>query len=220
MFTATGGIHYIDSGNTHYMTGLLTARIDEPFRLLLFDHHPDMQKPAFGSLLSCGSWLRSAIEENRNLRSVVMAGVDEVLAGQVMEADGGKWEIDGETGLWQGSWQDRPLTRIPTDILETTESGKLLAYLSGDGLLPLYLSIDKDVFSADEVRTNWDQGSLSTEGFFRVLRALCEGETPILGVDICGECDRRAGSEDYRRALMQNDSFNGRIYSILCGGEA
>ena len=33
------GLHFIDSGNTHYMSKLWTDRIQEPFTLLVFDHH-------------------------------------------------------------------------------------------------------------------------------------------------------------------------------------
>ena len=39
------GIHFIDSGNYHYVTKILTDRIDSKFSLVLYDHHTDMQKP-------------------------------------------------------------------------------------------------------------------------------------------------------------------------------
>lgn len=48
-------VHFLDSGNYHYLTKLWTDRIDRPFDLVLFDRHTDMQPPAFGDLLSCGS---------------------------------------------------------------------------------------------------------------------------------------------------------------------
>ena len=41
----TRGIHFLDSGNYHYVTKIMTDRIDEPFSLILFDHHTDMQSP-------------------------------------------------------------------------------------------------------------------------------------------------------------------------------
>ena len=37
------GIHLIDSGNYHYVSKLWTDRLERPFSLVLFDHHPDMQ---------------------------------------------------------------------------------------------------------------------------------------------------------------------------------
>ena len=54
------GIHWIDTGDYHYITKLWLEKIDEPFVLALFDNHPDDQPAAFGSLLSCGGWVHTA----------------------------------------------------------------------------------------------------------------------------------------------------------------
>ena len=51
------GIYFIDSGNYHYMSRIGIGRVKEPFNLLVFDNHTDMQLPAFGGLLSCGGWI-------------------------------------------------------------------------------------------------------------------------------------------------------------------
>ena len=56
------GIYFIDSGNYHYMSRIGIGRVKEPFNLLVFDNHTDMQLPAFGGLLSCGGWIASALE--------------------------------------------------------------------------------------------------------------------------------------------------------------
>ena len=37
------GIHFLDSGNYHYVTGIMTEQIKQGFSLILFDHHTDMQ---------------------------------------------------------------------------------------------------------------------------------------------------------------------------------
>ena len=42
----TAGIHFIDSGNYHYMTRLWLTRMDQPFCLLVYDNHTDMQPPS------------------------------------------------------------------------------------------------------------------------------------------------------------------------------
>ena len=52
--------------------------------------------------------------------------------------------------------------------------------------LPLYISIDKDVLSADELNTNWDQGDMSVEELTDILRELFAARD-ILAVDVCGE---------------------------------
>ena len=57
------GIHWIDSGDYHYVSLFWLEMIEEPFRLVLFDNHPDDQQTAFGpDVLSCGSWVASARE--------------------------------------------------------------------------------------------------------------------------------------------------------------
>ena len=54
--------HWIDSGDYHYISKLWIERINEPFVLALFDNHPDDQEAAFGNLLSCGGWVRTAAD--------------------------------------------------------------------------------------------------------------------------------------------------------------
>ena len=66
------GIYFIDSGNYHYMSRIGIGRVKEPFNLLVFDNHTDMQLPAFGGLLSCGGWIASALEEVEKLHEVWM----------------------------------------------------------------------------------------------------------------------------------------------------
>lgn len=48
------GLHWIDTGDYHYLTLFFTELIDEPFELILLDNHAD----DFSSdTLSCGSWV-------------------------------------------------------------------------------------------------------------------------------------------------------------------
>ena len=39
------------------------------------DSHSDMQAPMFSDFLSCGSWILEAIENNVNLKKVVLVGL-------------------------------------------------------------------------------------------------------------------------------------------------
>ena len=56
------GIHWIDTGDYHYLTLLNLEKIREAFTLVLIDNHPDDQASAFDTpgVLSCGSWVREA----------------------------------------------------------------------------------------------------------------------------------------------------------------
>lgn len=73
------GIHWIDGGDYHYLTSLLCRKADEPFDLLLFDHHTDMQQPRYGEIISCGGWLRDMLLHNPMLRRGVIVGAAEEL---------------------------------------------------------------------------------------------------------------------------------------------
>ena len=66
------GIHFIDSGNFHYVSEFYLERLTEEFVLVVFDHHSDMLKPLFGDILSCGSWILNAMEHNKYLKKVIL----------------------------------------------------------------------------------------------------------------------------------------------------
>lgn len=77
------GIHFIDSGNYHYMTKFWTDKLTTPFALLVFDHHPDMQPPLFEHILSCGSWVKDVLDTNANCKKVIIAGASDRLLQEV-----------------------------------------------------------------------------------------------------------------------------------------
>lgn len=51
------GLHWIDSGDYHYMSAFFLEKIREPFRLVLIDHHNDAAQVSDG-ILSCGNWVQ------------------------------------------------------------------------------------------------------------------------------------------------------------------
>ena len=79
------------------------------------------------------------------------------------------------------------------------------AYIPSD--LPLYISIDKDILSPDVLITNWDQGDMTSEQLFELLRKLFD-ERQILALDICGEDLPGNPYED-------NRSFNLHIINLI-----
>ena len=78
------GIHFIDSGNYHYVTKFWTDRIDKPFVLIVFDHHPDMQPSLFENILSCGSWVKDILDSNANCRKVIIVGASDMTNSSVL----------------------------------------------------------------------------------------------------------------------------------------
>ena len=173
------GIHFIDSGNYHYMTRLWLEKLQVPFRLLVFDNHTDMQPPAFGGLLSCGGWIAVSLEELPLLQEVILVGPDEEAYIQV------------EPDLQQ---KVLFLSREKLSTMTAEEKEGFFNNLSED--LPLYVSVDKDVLCKGDASTTWSQGDMLLSELMSFLELVLERQN-ILGMDVCGECDMDSCSEDF-----------------------
>lgn len=68
------GLHFLDNGNFHYLTRFWCEKISEDFALVVYDHHVDLRKPVFPGLMSCGSWIRDVLLQNRHCRAVLIIG--------------------------------------------------------------------------------------------------------------------------------------------------
>jgi hypothetical protein len=184
------GIHFLDSGNYHYMTRLWIEKIREPFRLLVLDNHTDMQPPAFGGLLSCGGWIASALEEVPMLKEVILVGPDEEAYRSVDPALKERVQFISREKL--AAWQPGELEHA-------------LSLLTAD--LPFYLSVDKDVLSETELKTNWSQGDMKAETMLRSLQTFAKAQRErggrILGMDVCGE-----DAVDTLEKLKESDRIN------------
>ena len=197
-------VHLIDSGNYHYLTRFWLERIRDPFLLVVFDNHTDMQAPAFGDLLSCGGWAASAVTELKALRGILMAGPDEesvhrtdrdcaektvFVTNRELQASGTEAFREGLLLAWKKFvTQSQRVDKKPTGI---------------------YLSIDKDILCREDAVTGWSQGEMRLEALLHCIAALadfCAAEdAPLLGADICGEL------EDSPEA----DRVNGRANAAL-----
>ena len=173
------GIHFIDSGNYHYMTRLWLEKQQVPFRLLVFDNHTDMQPPAFGGLLSCGGWIVASLEELPLLQEVILVGPDEEAYTQV------------EPDLQQ---KVLFLSREKLSTMTAEEKEGFFNNLSED--FPLYVSVDKDVLCKGDASTTWSQGDMHLSELMSFLELVLERQN-ILGMDVCGECDMDSCSEDF-----------------------
>ena len=71
------GIHFIDSGNYHYITKFMTDKIQKKFSLVLYDHHTDMQESMIEGMTSCGDWAGQVLEQNENLVQLILVGAKE-----------------------------------------------------------------------------------------------------------------------------------------------
>lgn len=177
------GIHFIDSGNYHYMSRIWLEKLNTPFRLVVFDNHTDMQPPAFGGLLSCGGWVAASLEELPLLKEVLLVGPDQEAFDQT------------EPVLRE---KVRFLSREKLGEMTLEEKVSFFEELTAE--LPTYLSVDKDVLCPEEASTTWSQGEMTLEELCQFVKVLLEKQD-ILGMDVCGECDSDACEGDHLNDL-------------------
>lgn len=188
------GIHYLDSGNYHYITKFFLDKIDKPFSLVLFDFHNDMQIPLIHDLTSCGGWAGEVLRENKYLHQLIIVGPDqEDLRG-----------LEPESG-----------SKLICISLQELERDKAEAKLEQiDVSVPMYISIDKDVMARTYAVTNWNQGNMSLDMLKRLLNLFfihCE----VIGVDICGELSDGGPLPEYEHAERINSATNKDLYVFI-----
>ena len=214
------GIHYIDSGNYHYITKIITDHITEPFGLVMYDHHTDMQIPMVPEMMSCGDWAGQALSQNKNLRQLVIVGPPESDIEQTLES-------------YSGSQSGRLLTFSAEDLHGDLLENKLKLIRTD---LPLYISIDKDVLGTEYTETNWSQGDMSIYGLERLLGVFLGGQdeeknsdacrnderyasdirhSRILGIDICGEIQTDIPVPEYLEAEEKNEKVNIELFRFI-----
>ena len=184
------GLHFLDSGNYHYASLFWLEKIQKPYQLVVFDHHTDMQPSAWGDeLISCGSWIRTALLGDPHLQKVWIAGTQE-------EA-------------YLSELQDKICLLTEADL---SDPESVFAEL--DANIPVYISVDKDVLSEEEVNTNWDQGTLRSDRLVDCLQYLVRSHS-VIGIDVCGEPEPNAPdteiqkSEEIDRKIVQIMNENG-----------
>lgn len=214
------GIHYIDSGNYHYISKIITDHIDEPFGLVMYDHHTDMQMPMVPEMMSCGDWAGQALSQNKKLRQLVIVGPPESDIEQTLES-------------YSGSQSGRLLTFSAEDLHGDLLENKLKLIRTD---LPLYISIDKDVLGPEYTETNWSQGDMSIDGLERLLSVFLGGQgeeknsdacrndernagdirhSRILGIDICGEIQTDIPVPEYLEAEEKNEKVNIELFRFI-----
>ncbi|WP_294154531.1 arginase family protein [uncultured Clostridium sp.] len=182
------GIHFIDSGNYHYVSEFWMEKIYENFNLVVFDHHSDMQTPMFGNILSCGSWIMNSLDSNKYLKKVILIGVGEEEKNFISKEYKKRIICIDRKELKMRNYEDY-------DVEE----------------YPVYISIDKDVLSEKVIETNWTQGEMKLSELEFMLHKILKQEK-VIGIDICGEC---ANDVDKLRDIKNNDMTNLELLEFL-----
>ena len=196
--TNAPNIHFFDNGNYHYMSKLWTDRVQEPFTLIVFDHHPDMQPPRFGGILSCGGWVKEVLDNNKFVQNVIIIGVKDELVKTVRE----ELSQSGQANILEKVTfiKESELSTLPSIIC----SDSVNVFSSN-----LYISIDKDALSPTYAATNWDQGTLTLDALKDSITALTTGRK-ILGIDICGERAHDFEGDEHH-TVQEADSLNSEL---------
>ena len=178
-------IKFIDSGNYHYVSYLMLEKIKEPFVLVLFDHHTDMQPSFFRELMSCGCWVKKTLDDNKYIEKVIIIGAKESLIKSIDKKYENKIICFSEEFIkGKYNWEEFSKKHIN---------------------LPIYISIDKDIINSEEAKTDWDQGSLTLKELKNIYIGICKMHK-IIGIDICGD-----SSYDNRIFLKNhNNEINNR----------
>ena len=196
--TSAPDIHFFDNGNYHYMSKLWTDRVQEPFTLIVFDHHPDMQPPRFGGILSCGGWVKEVLDNNKFIQNAIIIGVKNELVETIRE----ELSQSGESSILE---KVTFIKESELSILSSLICSDFVNVLSPN----LYISIDKDALSPSYAVTNWDQGSLTLDALKNCITALTTNRK-ILGIDICGERAHDFEGDEHH-TIQEADTLNSEL---------
>lgn len=182
-------LFFLGSGDFHHLSYVLIDffQAREPLHVVVFDNHPDNMIYPRG--IHCGSWVYQAslLPQVAAITVVGIASAD--LRGLNLLQHRYRTLRTGKVSYWclapvpamaavlgsPGMLDIRPFrSTLPEALLEEVQRTGL----------PVYLSLDKDVLSRQELCTTWDQGVMATEELLACLQALA----PLaIALDVTGD---------------------------------
>jgi hypothetical protein len=201
------GTVLMGSGDYHHLTWPLVERQrgKGPFQVVVFDNHPDNMRFPWG--IHCGSWVRKVAM----LPFVSHVHVVGITSGDI-----------GAKHAWENYLQPLRAGKLSywcmdVDVAWAARLGlgeAFRRYDDPDALTAAfvaqlrhapqatYLSIDKDAFSIDTARTNWDQGRIQEHHAMDIIEAL---RGRIVASDINGEVSAYSYRTWWKRWLSGMD---------------
>ena len=188
------GVHFLGSNNYHYISKFWIDRIRVPFSLVLFDHHSDMQPGMIDGLLSCGNWVKFILDKNSYLQKVFLIGTSNASVSTIKEKYSGRWFLFSEKDVGnKNRWKK---------FFKKNISG------------PLYISIDKDVLSAQYAVTGWDQGKMNLAEMKEYLTDLYS-DGNVIGADVCGDVMKHENVSELMRVRKIDHKTNSFLIKII-----
>lgn len=178
------------SGDFHHISHLLLERLSysAPFDVVVLDNHPDNMRFPFG--IHCGSWVFHAARLAK-IRRIYVLGITSADVSFRHAFENHLWPIfRGKVHYWTTGVDTRwaRACGFVESVASFHDAGALIEQFISESErhIPraVYVSIDKDVFAANVVRTNWDQGCFSLDNVRRLIEAL---KGKLIGSDISGE---------------------------------
>ncbi len=188
------GVTLYGSGDFHHVTLALLERLPGPFHLLVIDKHPDWMRGV--PFLHCGTWLRHALGLP-NLRRVFHVGgeldFDNAYRPLAPWRDlrGGRVVVfPARRRFTRGTWAAVPTFPLPQSpaAVAAALAHALAPYRDELATCPLYVTVDKDVLTAEDAAVNWDSGLLCLAEVAAVLETfvgLAGGR--LAGADLTGD---------------------------------
>ncbi len=213
------GTTLMGSGDFHHLSWPLIEHCiaqhgfsaQRPLRVVVLDNHPDNMRFPWG--VHCGSWVRR-VAMHPAVSHVHVAGITSQDIGS-----GHAWENyltplrAGKLSYWSSGVDTRWSARVGAsagfkNFSSVSELSAALAQMLNAQNQPPYLSIDKDVFAADVVRTNWDQGQMQESEAMALIDAL-RGQ--IRGSDITGDVSSWQYATWWKRLMSAGDGQDTQI---------
>jgi hypothetical protein len=203
-------LSFTGSGDFHHVSLALLRRLRTPFNLLVLDNHPDWMRGL--PFLHCGTWLyhASGLPLCRHIFHV---------GGDVDFDNHYRW-LAPWPALYSGRltvfpavryFRSRAWRRVPHFPLRPLSAEGVTAARLDDLLepyreellgLPLYVSLDKDVMTADDAVVNWDSGHLHLPEVLATLTAFLDAAgRNLAGMDIVGDWSPVQARGLFRKAL-------------------
>ncbi len=185
---------FCGSGDFHHVSLALVRRLREPINLVILDNHPDWMRGV--PFMHCGTWVYHAARLPRVERIYHLGGdVDfdnyyQGMAPWSLLRSGKIVVLPAARRFERGSWR-----RVPNEGLRPPGQTSLTAERVAEVLAPhraelesrpLYISLDKDVMTAQDAAINWDSGHLGLPDVLLLLEYLTQ-QADLAGMDIVGD---------------------------------
>jgi hypothetical protein len=203
------GTVFIGSGDFHHLSWPLIQRClrsqHQPIEVVVLDNHPDNMRFPWG--IHCGSWVRQValLPEVAHMHVIGITsgdlGLGHAWEHQLAALRAGKltyWSCGVDTGWARYLGLGERFRSFTHPDALAAAAAKHLAQSHH----PVYLSIDKDVFAPNVVRTNWDQGQMQQAHLAQLLPAL---RGRLVGSDVTGDVSTWQYRSAWKRWLSAAD---------------